>query len=134
MPALPMLVATKLVGHGQAEAKAAQEELEASDEKGCPKSVKTQEDVKYTQSEKRAQRREYRRNDGTEKAERKHCLEMSTQELKEKEKTLEDVRAAADKGSATSNCSFFRKKGILYRCWFPRWRIKPMEMLMPCQE
>ncbi len=59
MPALPMLVATKLVDHGQVEARAqkkAQEELEASDENGCPKSVETQEDVKYTRSE---MRREY---------------------------------------------------------------------------
>ena len=108
MPALPMLVATKLVGHGQAEVRAAQEELEASDEKGCPKSVETQEDVKYTQSEERTQRREYRRKDGSEE---KHCFKMSAQEL---DKTLEDVRTAADKSSATSNCGFFRKKGILY--------------------
>ncbi len=122
MPALPMLVATKLVGHGQAEVRAAQEELEASDEKG---SVETQEDVKYTRSEEQTQRREYRQKDGSEE---KHCLEMSAQELKEKDKTLEDVR------TATSNCGFFRKKGILYRRWFPRWRIKPMEMLMPGRE
>ncbi len=43
----------------------------------------------------------------------------------------EDVR---DKSPATSDCDFFRKRSILYRRWFPRWRIKPMEMLTPCQE
>ena len=39
---------------------------------------------------------------------------MSAQELKGKDKTLEDVRAAADKGAATSDFGFFRKRGILY--------------------
>ncbi len=66
---------------------------------------------------------------------------MSVQELKDLqekdkslEKSLEDVRTAADKSPAVSDCGFFRRRGILCRRWFPRWRIKPMEMLMPSQE
>ncbi len=38
--------------------------------------------------------------------------EMSAQELQENDKTLEDVRTAADRSPAATDCGFFRKSCI----------------------
>ncbi len=124
MPALPRLVTNKLVDRSQVETalavttraqKKTQDELESSDRRNekesgvCPKSLEEvqlpefdddifitgQEKVKYSRSEKRTQRREYQRKGGAEEVEKKHCLEMSAQELKdlqENDKTCEDSR------------------------------------------
>ncbi len=95
MPALPRLVTNMLVDRSQALAvttraqKKTQDELESSDRRNEKESgvcfdddifITGQEKVKYS---RRTQRREYQRKGGAEEVEKKHCLEMSAQELQE---------------------------------------------------
>ncbi len=76
-----------------------------------------------TRSEKRAQRQKYQPIDEPMEETKRACSGAE-----EFQKTLEDIRKAADVHPALTGDGFFKKNGLVYRRWLPRGKPRGDEV------